>query len=177
MSLVAASLMKYSRLGDAERGIHTCFLTHRLRNAATALVTLRGRIVVFMRASIGFYAEHGDLPMVPKRKDCPRVQAALKAAQDSNGCKAASDDRTPISQLVSRRVNQRRAAMDWNRVEGNWKQVKGKVKEQWGKLTDDDLDVIAGKQDQLEGRLQQRYGYAKDQAQKEVNDWYGRQKW
>lgn len=49
--------------------------------------------------------------------------------------------------------------MDWNRVEGNWKQVKGKVKEQWGKLTDDDLDVIAGKagkQDQLEGRLQQR---------------------
>jgi uncharacterized protein YjbJ (UPF0337 family) len=52
--------------------------------------------------------------------------------------------------------------MDWNRVEGNWKQVKGSVKEHWGKLTDDDLDVIAGKQDQLEGRLQQRYGYAKD---------------
>jgi uncharacterized protein YjbJ (UPF0337 family) len=67
--------------------------------------------------------------------------------------------------------------MDWNRVEGNWKQMKGKVKEQWGKLTDDDLDVIAGKQDQLEGRLQQRYGYAKDQAQKEINDWYGRQSW
>ena len=67
--------------------------------------------------------------------------------------------------------------MDWNRAEGNWKQVKGKEKEQWGKLTDDDLDVINGKQDQLEGRLQQRYGYAKDQATKEVNDWYGRQKW
>ncbi|MET4804746.1 uncharacterized protein YjbJ (UPF0337 family), partial [Bradyrhizobium sp. LB11.1] len=66
--------------------------------------------------------------------------------------------------------------MDWNRVEGNWKEMKGKVKEQWGKLTDDDLDVIAGKQDQLEGRLQQRYGYAKNQAQKEVNSWYGRQK-
>jgi uncharacterized protein YjbJ (UPF0337 family) len=72
---------------------------------------------------------------------------------------------------------QGRAAMQWDRVEGNWKQIKGKVKEQWGKLTDDDLDVIAGKQDQLEGRLQQRYGYAKDQATKEVNDWYGRQKW
>lgn len=41
--------------------------------------------------------------------------------------------------------------MDWNRVEGNWKQMKGKVKEQWGKLTDDDLDVINGKQEQLEG--------------------------
>ena len=46
-----------------------------------------------------------------------------------------------------------------------------------GKLTDDDLDVIAGKQDQLEGRLQQRYGYAKDQAKKEVNDWYDSQTW
>jgi uncharacterized protein YjbJ (UPF0337 family) len=55
--------------------------------------------------------------------------------------------------------------------------VKGKVKEHWGKLTDDNLDVIAGNQDQLEGRLQQRYGYAKDQAKKEVNDWYGSQKW
>ncbi len=43
--------------------------------------------------------------------------------------------------------------MDWNRVEGNWKQVKGKVKEQWGKLTDDDLDRIAGKRDQLEGKI------------------------
>jgi uncharacterized protein YjbJ (UPF0337 family) len=51
------------------------------------------------------------------------------------------------------------------------------VKEQWGKLTDDDLDVIDGKQEQLEGRLQQRYGYAKDQAQKEVNTWFDRQKW
>jgi uncharacterized protein YjbJ (UPF0337 family) len=43
--------------------------------------------------------------------------------------------------------------MDWNRVEGNWKQVKGKVKEQWGKLTDDDLDVINGRRDQLEGKI------------------------
>ena len=65
--------------------------------------------------------------------------------------------------------------MDRNRVEGNWKEMKGKVKEQWGKLTDDDLDVIAGKQDQLEGQLQERYGYAKDQARKEIDDWYGRQ--
>jgi uncharacterized protein YjbJ (UPF0337 family) len=67
--------------------------------------------------------------------------------------------------------------MDWNRVEGNWIEMKGKIKEQWGKLTDDDLDVIDGKQDQLEGRLQQRYGYAKDQAKKEIDAWYGSQKW
>jgi uncharacterized protein YjbJ (UPF0337 family) len=63
-------------------------------------------------------------------------------------------------------------AMDWNRVEGNWKQFKGNVKEKWGKLTDDDLDVIEGRRDQLEGKIQQRYGYAKDQARKDVDDWF-----
>ena len=62
--------------------------------------------------------------------------------------------------------------MDWNRVEGSWKQLKGNVKEKWGKLTDDDLNVIEGKRDQLEGKLQQRYGYAKDQARKDVDDWF-----
>ena len=58
--------------------------------------------------------------------------------------------------------------MDWNRVEGNWKQFKGKVKEQWGKLTDDDFDVIAGKRDQLVGRIQQQYGISKDEAERQV---------
>jgi uncharacterized protein YjbJ (UPF0337 family) len=67
--------------------------------------------------------------------------------------------------------------MDWNRVEGNWKDMKGKIKEKWGKLTDDDLTVINGKRDQLEGRIQQRYGYAKDHAKKDVDDWYNSQRW
>jgi uncharacterized protein YjbJ (UPF0337 family) len=67
--------------------------------------------------------------------------------------------------------------MDWNRVEGNWKQLKGKVKEQWGKLTDDDLDVIAGKRDQLEGKIQERYGIEKDKVRTDVDAWYGRQTW
>jgi uncharacterized protein YjbJ (UPF0337 family) len=71
----------------------------------------------------------------------------------------------------------RRLHMDWNRVEGNWKQVKGQVKEKWGKLTDDDLTVINGRRDQLEGKIQERYGYAKDQAKKEIDDWYGSQSW
>lgn len=61
--------------------------------------------------------------------------------------------------------------MDWNRVEGNWKQVKGKIKEQWGKLTDDDLDQIAGKRDQLEGKIQERYGVEKDHVRKDVDTW------
>jgi len=60
--------------------------------------------------------------------------------------------------------------MNWDRIAGNWKQMTGKVKEKWGKLTDDDLTVAAGKRDQLAGLLQQRYGYAKDQAEREVDN-------
>ena len=61
--------------------------------------------------------------------------------------------------------------MDWNRIEGNWKQFSGRVKEQWGKLTDDDLDVIHGRREQLEGKIQERYGIAKDQVRSDVDDW------
>ena len=56
--------------------------------------------------------------------------------------------------------------MNKDEAGGNWKQLKGKVKEQWGKLTDDDMTVIEGKRDQLVGKIQERYGYAKDQAEK-----------
>jgi uncharacterized protein YjbJ (UPF0337 family) len=61
--------------------------------------------------------------------------------------------------------------MNWDRIEGQWKQMKGSVKERWGKLTDDDLNVIGGKKDQLVGRLQERYGIAKDEAQTQVDEW------
>ncbi|MBP6404751.1 MAG: CsbD family protein [Ramlibacter sp.] len=64
--------------------------------------------------------------------------------------------------------------MNQDRIEGNWKQFKGKAKEQWGKLTDDDLDVIAGKRDQLLGRIQERHGVAKDEAEKQVKNWESR---
>lgn len=67
--------------------------------------------------------------------------------------------------------------MDWNRVEGNWKQLKGRIKEQWGKLTDDDLDQIAGRRDQLEGKIQERYGIEKDRVKQDIDDWYNRQTW
>jgi uncharacterized protein YjbJ (UPF0337 family) len=63
--------------------------------------------------------------------------------------------------------------MNWDRVEGNWKQFAGKVREKWGKLTDDDLQVINGQQDQLVGHIQERYGVAKDEAQKQVKNWVG----
>lgn len=61
--------------------------------------------------------------------------------------------------------------MNWDRIEGNWKQLTGKAKVQWGKLTDDDLDVIAGRRDQLSGKLQERYGIVKDEADQQIDIW------
>jgi len=64
--------------------------------------------------------------------------------------------------------------MDWNRVEGNWKQLKGKAKQQWGKLTDDDLTMIHGRREELAGKIQERYGLAREAAQKQVDEWANR---
>lgn len=61
--------------------------------------------------------------------------------------------------------------MNKDQTEGNWKQFKGKVKEKWGKLTDDDLTVVEGKRDQLVGKIQERYGYQKEEAEKELKSW------
>ena len=61
--------------------------------------------------------------------------------------------------------------MNWDQVEGKWKQMKGSVKEQWGELTNDDLDVIAGKRDKLIGKLQERYGLATEDANKRADAW------
>lgn len=59
--------------------------------------------------------------------------------------------------------------MNWDQIAGSWKEVQGKVREKWGKLTDDDLTVVAGKRDQLAGALQRKYGLAKEQAEKELD--------
>ncbi len=64
--------------------------------------------------------------------------------------------------------------MNWDRIEGNWKQLQGKTLEQWGKLTKDDLDVIAGRRDQLAGKIQERYGIVKDEAERQVKVWADR---
>lgn len=58
--------------------------------------------------------------------------------------------------------------MNWDIVEGNWKKFKGKVRTQWGKLTDDQLDQIAGKRTELLGRIQEAYGVSKDEAEQQV---------
>lgn len=61
--------------------------------------------------------------------------------------------------------------MNWDQIAGNWKQFSGNVREQWGKLTDDDLARVEGKRDQLVGRVQERYGIAKDAAEEQVKAW------
>jgi uncharacterized protein YjbJ (UPF0337 family) len=87
-------------------------------------------------------------------------------SRGNRACKAA---------LLAHYADKRKEwVMNWDRIEGNWKQLTGKVKEQWGKLTEDDLTVIGGKQDQLVGRIQERYGIAKDEAERQVNTWVNR---
>jgi uncharacterized protein YjbJ (UPF0337 family) len=71
----------------------------------------------------------------------------------------------PFFQSVKEQV------MNWDRVEGNWLQLKGKVKEQWGKLTDDQIDEVAGKRDQLVGLVQEKYGIERDKAERDVDSW------
>lgn len=60
--------------------------------------------------------------------------------------------------------------MNWDQIEGNWKKLSGKVKEKWGKLTDDDITAVNGKRDQLAGRLQAKYGFAKEHAERELDE-------
>ncbi len=67
-------------------------------------------------------------------------------------------------------ILEREDIMNWDTVKGNWKQFTGKIKAKWGKLTDDDLTTIAGKRDEMLGKLQERYGMGKDQAERELDE-------
>ena len=60
--------------------------------------------------------------------------------------------------------------MNWDQIEGKWKEMKGQLREKWGNLTEDDLEMIAGRRDQLIGRLQIRYGIANEEASKQVDE-------
>ena len=61
--------------------------------------------------------------------------------------------------------------MNWDQIEGRWKEFKGKAKQQWGKLTDDDLDVVEGKRDELVGKVQHAYGVSREEADKQISTW------
>lgn len=64
--------------------------------------------------------------------------------------------------------------MNWERIQGSWKQLTGEAKSQWGQLTDDDLLVVDGRRDQLAGKLQERYGIAKEEAERQIAAWQRR---
>src|SRR2546426_113764 len=74
-----------------------------------------------------------------------------------------------VNQLVEKQMN-------WDQIESDWKQFRGSARQQWGTLSDDHLDMIAGKGDQLACKIQETYGIAEDQAEKQLSDWQGRQK-
>jgi uncharacterized protein YjbJ (UPF0337 family) len=61
--------------------------------------------------------------------------------------------------------------MNWDRIEGKWKQFTGAARSRWGKLTDDDLQNLTGQKDQLVGMIQERYGIAKEEAEKQADAW------
>jgi uncharacterized protein YjbJ (UPF0337 family) len=64
----------------------------------------------------------------------------------------------------------------WNQIKGNWKQFKGEVKKQWGDLTDDELDQIEGDRDKLIGLIQERYGEAQHEVERQVDEWLSRRR-
>jgi uncharacterized protein YjbJ (UPF0337 family) len=61
--------------------------------------------------------------------------------------------------------------MNWDQIKGSWKQVRGKAKERWGELTDDDLQRAEGSRDHLVGTIQKKYGIAREEAERQVDDW------
>jgi uncharacterized protein YjbJ (UPF0337 family) len=64
--------------------------------------------------------------------------------------------------------------MNWDTIEGQWKQFKGRAKQAWSKLTDDDLQNLTGKRDELAGKIQERYGIKKQEAERQIDDWIGK---
>jgi len=61
--------------------------------------------------------------------------------------------------------------MHWNQIEGRWKRFTGSARERWGKLTDDDFQTAAGHKENLVGRIQERHGITKEEAEKQANEW------
>ncbi len=113
----------------------------------------------------------GNFPLSPQFRF-----AAFRAAIDQSfGAMFAVDaysmcGTTPLYVFLKPRYAAGEIKMNWDQAKGNWKQFKGQVKQKWGKLTDDELDVIDGKREELAGKLQAHYGYAKERAEREVDE-------
>ena len=65
--------------------------------------------------------------------------------------------------------------MNWDRIQGNWKQFKDSARQEWSALTDEQLDAIAGRREELVGRIQEEYGMSKEETEKQIADWQSRQ--
>jgi uncharacterized protein YjbJ (UPF0337 family) len=61
--------------------------------------------------------------------------------------------------------------MNWDQIEGKWKQFTGSARERWGKLTEDDIQSLTGRKDHLVGKIQERYGIATAEAEKQADEW------
>jgi uncharacterized protein YjbJ (UPF0337 family) len=109
----------------------------------------------------------------PKRQSYHFVCARFCCAHITTyaALRCSNNQRIPPqpSEMSTDPTFQKRKNMNLDTTQGNWKEIKGKLKEKWGKLTDDDLTRVSGKIDQLEGFLQQRYGYEKEQAKMEAD--------
>jgi uncharacterized protein YjbJ (UPF0337 family) len=66
--------------------------------------------------------------------------------------------------------------MNWDQISGQWKQLQGEAKKKWAKLSDDDMREVEGNRDKLAGKIQERYGRSKEEAQREVDEWMERMK-
>jgi uncharacterized protein YjbJ (UPF0337 family) len=108
------------------------------------------------------------------RKVCQKT--ATNGTPIANDLKAGgtrgliSQESSRLFTFLTRCLRRRRDEMNWDQIQGKWKQVKGQAQKQWGKLTNDDLDVIDGQREQLVGKVQERYGVAKEQAEKQVKE-------
>jgi uncharacterized protein YjbJ (UPF0337 family) len=103
-----------------------------------------------------------------RRRRKERHAARGKSAV-GNGKRSTAEQRLGMRRAFETRAGGPRV-MNWDQVEGHWKQLKGKVKQKWGKLTDDDVDVIAGRRDELIGKIQERYGIAREQAERQLDE-------
>src|SRR5690349_15628471 len=95
-----------------------------------------------------------------RRRPDPIQRAALRAPGARFGAKCAAGIQPARKSQPTRGLQ-----MNWDRIEGNWKQFKGGVKQQWGKLTDSQIDTMAGKRDQLAGKIQETYGISREESE------------
>ena len=126
-----------------------------------------------------FFGDDDSL-VVSRILDSLKVAELIVFLEDQFQMSYDGDDLVPanldtINAIASYIQIKREAAMNWDRIEGNWKQFKGNVKKQWGKLTDDQLDVIAGKREELFGKIQETYGISKEETEKQLSAWQQRQ--